>query len=44
MKTIEDLQKMLIIFGYGILGFVALKCFVEPWLIETVCRELWNCD
>lgn len=42
--ALEDLPRLLIIFGIGILGFVALKYFVEPWVIETACRELVKCD
>lgn len=42
--ALEELPKLLIIFGIGMLGFAALKYFVEPWVIETVCRELWKCD
>jgi len=40
----ELLAKPLIILGIGLIGFGLLKYSLEPWVIETVCRELIVCD
>jgi hypothetical protein len=28
----------------GLIFFYVLKTHIEPWAIETVCRELIRCD
>ena len=28
----------------GLICFYVLKYHIEPWVIETVCRELINCE
>lgn len=42
--ALEDKPRTLIILCIGVLGFSALKYVVEPWAVETVCRELLRCD
>lgn len=28
----------------GVLGFMVLKYAIEPWVIDTLCRELIECN
>ena len=40
----ESLALPLIIIGVGLIGFGALKHWLEPWVVEVVCRELLKCS
>jgi len=40
----KSLAMPMIILGTGLIGFGLLKYSLEPWVVETVCRELIKCD
>ena len=42
--NLDTIVKVLVMTGIGLLGYSLLKYSIEPWVIETVCRELIKCD
>lgn len=38
------LLKPSVIIGVGLLGYLWLKDYVEPFVIEVACKELFNCN
>lgn len=37
------LGKLIVAILIGLCIFAAIKNFIEPWVIETICRELVRC-
>ena len=42
-RATDDLGQKLLSVAIGIGLYLIIKAYVEPWMVETVCRELWKC-
>ncbi len=40
----KNVLQIAVILGLGFLIFLWMKIYLEPWVIETTCRELLKCD